>query len=412
MAINFPDTPQVNDVFSVNDKTWKWTGTEWEIFVIDPASLANYYTSAEVDAEIAAIDLASKANLSGATFTGDVAVQSTSQYPKLSVKSTVANGYGILSYSRADGNGFDLTYDNTNDSLAINRFVAGAYNSTPVVISPGNIITLPSTTSIGNVSSTELGYLDGVSSAIQGQLDAKSPIASPTFTGTITTPALSLTPAGAATLVDGTGNIQVGANGTTNMGIDPNDIQVRNGGAGAQLFINRNGGQVYVADGADNTYINRNGGDVFIGNSTVGLGVTAGQVWATGIFGNALTTSYRSMYVSSTDTYDKLGYVASSRREKKNIEPLEYTAEQILSVEPVQYHYNSEEDTAPKHPGMIAEDLHDAGLHGFVSYDAEGLPASINYEFYVAALQQVIREQAAQINDLSARVASIEANLG
>lgn len=34
-------------------------------------------------------------------------------------------------------------------------------------------VTLPSTTSVGNVSSTELGYLDGVTSAIQTQLDGK-----------------------------------------------------------------------------------------------------------------------------------------------------------------------------------------------------------------------------------------------
>lgn len=37
----------------------------------------------------------------------------------------------------------------------------------------GNV-TLPSTTSVGNVSSTELGYLDGVTSAIQTQLNAKA----------------------------------------------------------------------------------------------------------------------------------------------------------------------------------------------------------------------------------------------
>jgi hypothetical protein len=49
--------------------------------------------------------------------------------------------------------------------------------------------TLSSTTSIGNVSSTEIGYLDGVTSAIQTQLDAKAPTASPTFTGTVTLPA-------------------------------------------------------------------------------------------------------------------------------------------------------------------------------------------------------------------------------
>jgi hypothetical protein len=34
-------------------------------------------------------------------------------------------------------------------------------------------VTLPSTTSVGNVSSTELGYLDGVTSALQTQIDGK-----------------------------------------------------------------------------------------------------------------------------------------------------------------------------------------------------------------------------------------------
>lgn len=34
-------------------------------------------------------------------------------------------------------------------------------------------VTLPSTTSIGNVSATEIGYLDSVTSSIQTQLDNK-----------------------------------------------------------------------------------------------------------------------------------------------------------------------------------------------------------------------------------------------
>lgn len=51
-------------------------------------------------------------------------------------------------------------------------------------------VVLPSTTSIGNVSATEIGYLDNVTSAIQTQIDAKSNIASPTFTGTVTTATL------------------------------------------------------------------------------------------------------------------------------------------------------------------------------------------------------------------------------
>lgn len=53
--------------------------------------------------------------------------------------------------------------------------------------------TLPSTVSIGNVSGTELGYIDGVTSAIQTQINTKSPTASPTFTGTATIPTLSVT---------------------------------------------------------------------------------------------------------------------------------------------------------------------------------------------------------------------------
>ena len=44
-------------------------------------------------------------------------------------------------------------------------------------------VTLPSTTSIGSVSDTELAFVNGVTSAIQTQIDLKSPLASPTFTG-------------------------------------------------------------------------------------------------------------------------------------------------------------------------------------------------------------------------------------
>lgn len=55
-------------------------------------------------------------------------------------------------------------------------------------------VVLPSTTSIGTVSSTELGYVDGVTSSIQTQLDARLAKAGGTMTGTIVavTPTTSL----------------------------------------------------------------------------------------------------------------------------------------------------------------------------------------------------------------------------
>lgn len=52
-----------------------------------------------------------------------------------------------------------------------------------------------------NVSATELNYVDGVTSAIQTQLDAKAPLASPTFTGTVTLPSGTVT---SAMIADGT----------------------------------------------------------------------------------------------------------------------------------------------------------------------------------------------------------------
>lgn len=48
--------------------------------------------------------------------------------------------------------------------------------------------TFPSVTGAVTPTHTELNFVDGVTSAIQAQLDAKAPIASPTFTGTVTIP--------------------------------------------------------------------------------------------------------------------------------------------------------------------------------------------------------------------------------
>jgi hypothetical protein len=46
-------------------------------------------------------------------------------------------------------------------------------------------------TRVTNVSNTEIGYLDGVTSSIQTQINSKAPIASPTFTGTPAAPTAS-----------------------------------------------------------------------------------------------------------------------------------------------------------------------------------------------------------------------------
>jgi len=105
------------------------------------------------------------------TFTGTVTTPlTTAGYVK-------TNSSGVLSSSSqiAQGDVTNLTTD----------LAAKAPLASPTFT--GTVI-LPSDTSIGNVSSTEIGYVDGVTSAIQTQINAKAPTANPTFTGTVTTP--------------------------------------------------------------------------------------------------------------------------------------------------------------------------------------------------------------------------------
>jgi hypothetical protein len=98
-----------------------------------------------------------------------------------------------------------------DDSLALKADLAGpTFTGT---------VTLPATTSVGPVSATEIGHLDGAASNIQAQidtldteLDLKAPINSPTFTGTVSLPSsttIGTVSAGEIATLDGvTSNIQ------------------------------------------------------------------------------------------------------------------------------------------------------------------------------------------------------------
>lgn len=72
-------------------------------------------------------------------------------------------------------------------ALALTATVNTALDLKSPLASPtftGTVV-LPATTSIGTVSATEIGYIDGVTSSIQTQINLKANIESPTFTGTV-----------------------------------------------------------------------------------------------------------------------------------------------------------------------------------------------------------------------------------
>jgi hypothetical protein len=72
----------------------------------------------------------------------------------------------------------------TGSEIAIDTAVVATLNGSTFT----GTTALPVTTSIGDVTGTEISYLEGVTSSVQDQLDEKAPIESPTFTGQVFLP--------------------------------------------------------------------------------------------------------------------------------------------------------------------------------------------------------------------------------
>ena len=90
-----------------------------------------------------------------------------------------------------------------------------------------------------------------------------------------------------ATLSDGTGIAQFGADGSANLGIDANEIQSRSGGAATTLNINTHGGDIELGNASST--ITANGNMVVDGNLTVSGTATAINTTQTTINDNIIT---------------------------------------------------------------------------------------------------------------------------
>jgi len=137
-----------------------FTGTP----TLPTGTIATTQTAADSSTKLATTEFVTtadnlKANLASPTFTGTVTLPDNTV--ALGTKTT-----GSYVESLVAGTGVTLT-NNSGES------------ATPTVTVDTTVIQARVT----NVTDTEIGYLDGVTSAIQTQIDTKAPLASPTFTG-------------------------------------------------------------------------------------------------------------------------------------------------------------------------------------------------------------------------------------
>jgi len=209
--------------------------------------------------------------------------------------------------------------------------------------------------------------------------------------------------------IDGSGNVKI-SNGV--LYLDDNGSHNGIINAPASLFINID---------SDSTAV---GEDFVIGtNRTATTGGSEllrvddeGRFFCTGIYAGT-TGSGANVTVASSGRLERS---TSSLRYKNTINDATHGLTELLTLRPVTYKGNNDGDTV--FGGLIAEEVHDAGLTEFVQYDEEDRPDALSYGNMVSLCIKAIQElnakvdacetknteQQAIIEDLQTRVAALE----
>jgi len=188
------------------------------------------------------------------------------------------------------------------------------------------------------------------------------------------------------------------------------------------------------------------------GSNNVGLGTNAGHNLTTGggnvrigmgvlgVAGESNTTRIRNVYSSVASARaiyvnadNKIGTLASTRRVKENIKPMDKASESVLGLKPVRFRYKKEVDASgtPQF-GLVAEEVAEVNAD-LVTRDSEGKPETVRYDAVNAmllneflkehrtvqeqqkeidALKVELREQRTQIQKVSAQLAAANGAAG
>jgi hypothetical protein len=167
--------------------------------------------------------------------------------------------------------------------------------------------------------------------------------------------------------------------------------------------------EIYYGVGANDLNIvsNQSGGQlVFSANGAERFRINAdGNLSAIGIFNNT-TASGANVHVSSGGG-GQLFRSTSSIKYKTDVQDAVNGLDKILELRPVTYKGINDGDTV--FGGLIAEEVHEAGLSEFVQYAEDGSPDALAYANMVSLCIKAIQEQQAIITDLKARIETLEA---
>lgn len=103
------------------------------------------------------------------------------------------------------------------------------------------------------------------------------------------------------------------------------------------------------------------------------------------------------------DTDGVIKRSTSSLRYKDNVRDWDRGIDAIMAMRPIFYNPKGREDL---HAGFIAEEIHDAGLTEFVTYDKDGRPDALQYGHMTAAAIYGVQKHEREIQSLTAELAA------
>jgi hypothetical protein len=209
--------------------------------------------------------------------------------------------------------------------------------------------------------------------------------------------------------ISSNGHVSVGTTDDTygfNVGGSGSDVRGKFQGSNQYRLGLQNGTSNLVwlgSGGADNFRISNSSGSTrFEIDSSGNASVISGTIGASGSYSNT-TGSSANVHILSSGVMVRS---TSSLRYKNTINDATHGLTELLTLRPVTYKGNNDGDTV--FGGLIAEEVHDAGLTEFVQYNDDGEPDALAYGNMVSLCVKAIQELKAELDSAKARITALE----
>ena len=191
-------------------------------------------------------------------------------------------------------------------------------------------------------------------------------------------------------------------------------VPATNDGGAGSLQLEGNDGIAFRRNGQTNSFIIRplsSGDGIRFTQGGTGDRVTigaSGDLLATATIGGAgsysnTTSGGANVHILSSGV---LVRSTSSLKYKNTINDATHGLTELLKLRPVTYKGNNDGDTV--FGGLIAEEVHDAGLTEFVQYNEDNEPDALAYGNMVSLCIKAIQELKTELDNAKARITALE----